>query len=85
VDLIRLSQVARQISRGFGTGVTITGLKVRSFLVDGKKLVAIEQNPNTSSFWAQLAQKGNKVVQFKDSSTNKYVAVSVNGNITEYH
>ncbi len=82
-----LKVMASQVVSGVGVMKTVSGLKLKTFVdnATGQKLVAIEQNPKTSSIWAQKARDGAAVVQFKDVSTNKYVAVSVDGNITPYH
>jgi hypothetical protein len=36
------------------------------------------------SRWGQLAREGREVVQFKDSATNRFVAVSVDGEMKIY-
>jgi photosystem II stability/assembly factor-like uncharacterized protein len=54
------------------------------FQSDGRRFIALEQNPNTGSHWAQLAKNGSKVVQFRESNSGKYVAVSVDGKVTAY-
>lgn len=67
--------------------VTRTGPKrfrtVR-FVVDGKEYQAIEQNPEKPSRWGKLARDGHRVVQFRDLSTQKYVAAVVDEKVTEY-
>ncbi len=59
-------------------------LKAVAFEMNGKKYEAIEQNPEKPSRWGQLAREGHQVVQFKDASTNRFVAVSIDGKIKEY-
>jgi len=59
-------------------------LKAVAFEMDGKKYEAIEQNPDKPSRWGQLAREGHQVVQFKDASSNRFVAVSIDGKIKEY-
>lgn len=54
------------------------------FELNGREFDAIEQNRNKPSRWGQLAREKHQVVQFRDVATNKYVAVSVDGEITEY-
>lgn len=54
------------------------------FELNGRKFEAIEQNRNKPSRWGQLAREKHQVVQFRDMQTHKYVAVSVDGEITEY-
>lgn len=59
-------------------------LKAVAFEMNGRKYEAIEQNPEKPSRWGQLAREGHQVVQFKDASTNRFVAVSIDGKIKEY-
>jgi len=68
-------RVARTGSRRFRT--------VR-FTMGGREYQAIEQNPEKPSRWGQLAREGHRVVQFRDVASGKYVAVVVNGKVTEY-
>ena len=72
---------------GRSTRVTRTGslrLRTARFLVQGREYQAIEQNADKPSHWGKLARAGHKVVQFRDLSSQKYVAVSVGGKIREY-
>jgi len=67
--------------------VTRTGAKrfrTTRFLMDGKDYQAIEQNPEKPSRWGQLARQGHRVVQFRDVQSQKYVAVTVDGEVREY-
>lgn len=59
-------------------------LRTVRFRLSGREFEAIEQNRNKPSRWGQLAREKHQVVQFRDFETNKYVAVSVDGEITEY-
>ena len=52
--------------------------------INGRKVQAIEQNREKPSRWGQLARKGHQVVQFQDVVTRKYLAVVVDGEVTEY-
>jgi hypothetical protein len=52
--------------------------------INGRDLQAIEQNRTKPSRWGELARKGHQVVQFQDVLTRKYVAVVVDGEVTEY-
>lgn len=80
-----LRRMAEQVISGQNVGTTVAGLRRKVFTVDGeRKLIAIQQNPKTNSQWAKLARDGHDVVQFKDTATDKYVAVSVDGKVTEY-
>jgi len=49
---------------------------------EGQPLRGLEQNPQTTSRWAQMARKGAKVMQFL--SGGRYLAVVVDGKITHY-
>ncbi|HVI10124.1 MAG TPA: hypothetical protein VND65_17680 [Candidatus Binatia bacterium] len=59
-------------------------LRVVEFQVDGRRLEAIEQNPDKPSHWGKLAREKHQVVQFIDAETHRYVAVSVDGKAREY-
>lgn len=75
------------VVEGRASRVTRTGsqrLRTTRFLVEGKEYQAIEQNPEKPSPWGKLAREGNRVVQFRDLSTHKYVAVAVDGKVREY-
>lgn len=54
------------------------------FAMGGGEYRAIEQNPEKPSRWGKLAREGRRVVQFRDVATGKYVAVVVDGQVTEY-
>jgi hypothetical protein len=92
LDLALLQSVARQLMSASEAGsaglrVSKTGqqrLRTTTFTMDGREYQAIEQNATKPSRWGQLARDGHEVVQFKDVQTNKYVAVAVDGEITEY-
>ena len=58
-------------------------LRTVRFQMNGQEYVAIEQNATKPSRWGQLAREGHRVVQFRDAA-GKYVAVSVDGEVTEY-
>jgi len=49
---------------------------------EGQPLRGLEQNPNTTSRWAQMARKGSKVMQFL--ANGRYIAVVAEGRITHY-
>jgi hypothetical protein len=59
-------------------------LRSVKFEANGRQLQAIEQNPDKPSRWGKLAKDGHRVVQFRDLETNRYVAVSVDGEVKEY-
>ncbi len=54
------------------------------FEMGGKGYQAIEQNQEKPSRWGQLARAGHRVVQFREIGSGKYVAVVVDGKVTEY-
>ncbi len=59
-------------------------LRMVEFKLNGRVFEAIEQNREKPSRWGQLAREKHQVVQFRDLATHKYVAVVVDGEITEY-
>ena len=59
-------------------------LRTIRFEIGGKGYQAIEQNAEKPSRWGQLAREGHKVVQFREVGSGKYVAVAVDGKVTEY-
>ena len=61
-----------------------SGLRMVEFKLSGRVFEAIEQNPTKPSRWGQLAREKHQVVQFRDVASRKYVAVAVDGEITEY-
>lgn len=90
-----LADIARQVFEGATTIATPSGalrvfrtsrqgLRRVEFTGEGRRLVGIEQNPTTSSRWAELARAGHRVMQFKDVETNRYVANVVDGRVTFY-
>jgi hypothetical protein len=89
-----LSSVAAQLINGEEVVVEDQKIKVRrvgsgrlrmvQFRMNGRVLDAIEQNREKPSRWGKLAREKHQVVQFRDVDTNKYVAVSVDGEVREY-
>jgi hypothetical protein len=59
-------------------------LRMVEFKLNGRAFEAIEQNPTKPTRWGKLAREKHQVVQFRDVATRKYVAVAVDGEITEY-
>jgi hypothetical protein len=59
-------------------------LRMVQFRLNDRMIEAIEQNPEKSSRWAELARNKHQVVQFLDVETHKYVGVSVDGRAREY-
>ena len=94
LDHTILGSVAEQMMSG--TPVTVDGrtsrvsrtgsqrLRTVRFLMGGKEYQAIEQNPEKPSRWGKLAREGRRVVQVRDLASQKYVAVVVDGKVTEY-
>jgi len=62
---------------------SVRNLKIVRFEFNGDYYKAIEQNPETGSPWATKALEGHRVVQLL-ADNGKYIAVSDDGNITEY-
>ena len=70
-----------------GSAVPVTrtrakGLLVVEFRFDGHAIEGIEQNPQTSSRWAKMAQEGKRIVQFR--SKGRYFANVAEGKLTRY-
>ncbi len=94
LDHVALRSVAEQMMSG--AEVLVEGQVVRvertgarrfrtvRFALGAKQYQAIEQNPEKPSRWGQLARDGHRVVQFRDVASGKYVAVVVDGKVTEY-
>lgn len=59
-------------------------LRMVEFKLSGRVFEAIEQNPTKPSRWGKLAREKHQVVQFRDVASHKYVAVAVDGEVTEY-
>jgi hypothetical protein len=57
-------------------------LREVDFEFEGQKLRGLEQNPKTSSRWAQLAREGKKVMQFLID--RRYIANVVDGKVQFY-
>jgi hypothetical protein len=94
LDTNLLSSIATQLMGGKEVSVGGQSVKVErtgsrrfrtlQFEMNGRVYQAIEQNRQKPSRWGQLARAGHQVVQFRDIESGKYVAVSVDGKITEY-
>jgi hypothetical protein len=94
LDLELMKSVAAQMMEG--NSVSLGGqaipvqrtssnrLKFVDFTMAGRQYQAIEQNATKPSRWAELARQGHSVVQFRDLDSGRYVAASVDGEITEY-
>lgn len=52
------------------------------FFLDGERVRGLEQNPETSSRWAQLARQGHRIMQFL--SEGRYIANVVDGKVSHY-
>ncbi len=94
LDTALLSSIAKQLMAGNVVEVDGKRIPVQhtsahrfrtvSFTMDGREYTAIEQNAEKPSRWGQLAREGHQVVQFKDTETNRFVAVTVDGKVTVY-
>ncbi len=94
LDTSMLSSVARQLLSADEVEVegnrlpirrtSKQGLRTVTFTMGERQYAAIEQNPGKPSRWGQLARSGRQVVQFKDVETNKFVAVAVDSEVTQY-
>ena len=58
------------------------GLRIVAFTSQSEKIEGIEQNPHTRSRWAELAQAGQRIMQF--SSKGRYFANVCEGKLTRY-
>ncbi len=69
--------------RGFRVGRTRSkGLRIVEFPFAGKTITGIEQNPATSSGWAEMAREGKRVMQF--SCGGRYFGNVAEGELTKY-
>lgn len=57
-------------------------LRQVDFKFDGQEIRGLEQNPDTKSRWAAMAQDGKKVMQFLVEG--RYLAVVVDGDVKLY-
>jgi hypothetical protein len=57
-------------------------LRQVDFDLDGEAVRGLEQNPETSSRWAQLARQGHRIMQFLCGG--RYIANVVDGKVTFY-
>lgn len=58
-------------------------LRKVEFEFDGRQIMAVEQNPRTTSQWAQMARRGARILQFMEGS--RYLANVADGKLTLYH
>lgn len=70
-----------------GGGYTVTKTRARQlrtvdFDFGDWRITGIEQNPETSSRWAQLARQGQRVMQF--SCGGRYIGNVCEGKLTRY-
>ena len=57
-------------------------LRQVQFTVAGRQFVGVEQNPRTTSLWAQRARHGARIIQFLEG--DHYMANVADGEITFY-
>jgi len=94
IDKARFASVAVQMMTGSTVELEGQRLPVRRighkrlrsvwFTADGREYQAIEQNPEKTSRWGLLAREHRMVVQFEDIAQKEFVAVAVDGKVTEY-
>ena len=89
-----LRSVWRQALEDNLTSIEIGGEQVRvrhtsgghlaqvDFTFEGRELRGLQQNPKTTSRWAQLARAGKRVMQFLEGG--RYIGVVVDGKVTLY-
>jgi hypothetical protein len=58
------------------------GLRTVEFTSSGHRIDGIEQNPETASRWAQLARKGQRIMQYRVG--RRYVANVCEGKLLRY-
>lgn len=58
------------------------GLRSVEFQFSNLRIVGVEQNPTTSSRWAELARHGNRIMQFRCKGS--YVANVCEGKLVRY-
>jgi len=59
-----------------------SGFRQVDVTFEGQEIRGLEQNPKTTSRWAQMARSGKKVMQFL--SAGRYIANVVDGKLTWY-
>lgn len=57
-------------------------LRQVQFTVAGRSFLGVEQNPRTTSRWAQMARRGARIMQFLEN--DRYVANVADGQVTFY-
>lgn len=57
-------------------------LRKVEFQFEGRSLIALEQNPRTTSQWARMARRGARIMQFKEA--NRYLANVADGKVHLY-
>lgn len=71
------------LGRSWTVGKTRSmGLRTVAFVYDGIPVEGIEQNPEKSSRWAQLAREGKLIVQFR--AKGRFFANVCDGKLTRY-
>ncbi len=77
LPVIALGEQTVRVGQTGNLGLRTVALRVGSTVIEG-----IEQNPNTSSRWAKLAQQGQKIMQFR--SQGRYIGNVCDGRLTRY-
>ncbi len=76
-DTVELDGESYRVKTAKGKGLRIVSFRAGSHGFDG-----IEQNPRTSSRWAELAREGKRIMQF--SVNRRYVANVCEGKLLRY-
>lgn len=84
IDTALFSEIAQRVISSPKAKTSILSLGKELFQSAGRTIIALQQNPNSGSRWAALVRENKAVVQFKDTQTNKYIAVAVDGVIKQY-
>lgn len=58
-------------------------LRCVTFTLEGRSITGVEQNPRTTSKWAQMARRGALIMQFMEG--NLYLANVADGKVFLYH
>lgn len=66
-----------KVARTRAQALRVVSFRYREYLIEG-----IEQNPQTTSRWAKLAQQGQRIMQF--SCHRQYVGNVCEGRLTRY-
>jgi hypothetical protein len=77
VSEVEVGGVRHRVGRTHNQGLRVVAFTYQDWSIEG-----IEQNPQTSSRWAKLAQQGSRIMQF--SRNGRYFANVCEGRLTRY-